>query len=593
MQEDPSSSEADSDDESMPEVAEEIEESLPPTMCEIGIQTEWSVTTKVDASTQYEVMVCDKQCQFPADVCETALADHTYYKCHSPPSITEDMDEDDCNSQGSQVDLFPELSDDKGKIVSQDGNEPMEVVLSQETVSSGFQSSQSEFLPTDNGDEQFCLQEQDMAMDDNYSKERIFLVYEEKLRELLRFCPSCGSPIVPESSIEVQNEGSQLSLNLNCLNSCDYKWQSQPPLGDIKGAGNLLFTAGIFFSGIPFAKFESFSSLINLKFIGKGTYYNLREQYVFPVVKSTWEEEQAKVFSALKSRESGAVLAGDGRCNSLGHCGKYCTYTFLEVESQKVVDFKVVCVKEVANSNQMEKKGFLDTLGHVEANGVNVAIISTDRHPQIKMEMRVNHGEISHAFDPWHVAKSVNKKLSAASKKSGCSELAAWIPSIVNHLWWCAESCGKDPDVLREKWLSVIHHVTNRHEWPGNRHFHKCEHDPLPTEQQRKKKWLKPGSSAHTALVNIVKDKALVKDLAHLVEFVHTTSLEVYHSLYLKYLPKLTHFSHEVMKVGTMLAALDHNFNANRPQVLCYSHYRDTVLFPKFKANKICMFLME
>ena len=96
----------------------------------------------------------------------------------------------------------------------------------------------------------------------------------------------------------------------------------------------------------------------------------------------------------------------------------------------------------------------MDTLGHVEANGVNVAIISNDRHPQIKMEMRVNHGEISHAFDPWHVAKSVNKKLSAASKKSGCSELAAWIPSIVNHLWWCAESCGKDPDVLREKWLS-------------------------------------------------------------------------------------------------------------------------------------------
>ena len=319
----------------------------------------------------------------------------------------------------------------------------------------------------------------------------------------------------------------------------------------------------------------------------------MREQYVFPVVKSTWEEEQAKVFSALKSRESGAVLAGDGRCDSPGHCGKYCTYTFLDVESQKVVDFKVVCVKEVANSNQMEKKGFVDTLGHVEANGVNVAVISTDRHPQIKKEMRVNHGEISHAFDPWHVAKSVSKKLSAASKKSGCSELAAWIPSIVNHLWWCAESCGKDPDVLREKWLSVIHHVTNRHEWPGNRHFHKCEHDPLPAEQQRKKKWLKPGSSAHTALVNIVKDKALVKDLAHLVEFVHTTSLEVYHSLYLKYLPKLTHFSHEVMKVGTMLAALDHNFNANRPQVLCYSHYRDTVLFPKFKANKICMFLME
>ena len=109
--------------------------------------------------------------------------------------------------------------------------------------------------------------------------------------------------------------------------------------------------------------------------------------------------------------------------------------------------------------------------------------------------------------------------------------------------------------------------MTNRHEWPGNKHFHKCEHGRLTAEQQRKKKWLKPGSAAHTALFNIVKDKLLLKDIVHLVQFVHMTALEVYHSLYLKYLPKLTHFTHDVMKVGTMLAALDHNFNANRPQV--------------------------
>ena len=211
----------------------------------------------------------------------------------------------------------------------------------------------------------------------------------------------------------------------------------------------------------------------------------------------------------------------------------------------------------------MEKKGFVD----IEANGIKVGVISTDRHPQIKKEMRVNHPNIDHQFDPWHIAKSVSKKLSSASKKSGCSELAPWIPSIINHLWWSAESCGKDPEVLKERWLSVTHHVTNRHEWPGNRHFHKCEHGRPTTEEQRRKKWLKPGSTAHTALLNIVKDKHLLKDIVHPVECVHTTVLEVYHSLYLKYLPKLTNFTHDVMKAGTMLAALDHNFNSNRPQV--------------------------
>ena len=112
-----------------------------------------------------------------------------------------------------------------------------------------------------------------------------------------------------------------------------------------------------------------------------------------------------------------------------------------------MVDFKVVAVTEVANFNCMEKKGFMDTLSNLEANVIKEDIISTDRQPQIKKEIRVNHPNIDHQ----HISKSVSKKLAAASKKSRCSDLAPWIPSIVNHLWWSAESCGNDPEVLKEK----------------------------------------------------------------------------------------------------------------------------------------------
>lgn len=37
--------------------------------------------------------------------------------------------------------------------------------------------------------------------------------------------------------------------------------------------------------------------------------------------------------------------------------------------------------------------------------------------------------------------------------------------------------------------------------------------------------------------------------------------------MYLKYLPKRTHFGYGVMVHASMLAALDHNNNANREQV--------------------------
>ena len=527
----------------------------------------------VDSSTQCEMpTTCNAQCQFPHDVCEAVFADHTYSCKTAPePVVIEEMQQlrevkemDDNASQGSQLDLFPDLTEGDSNEGENAADEPMEVVISQETA-----SSQSEYEPSEDGS---CSQGEasgceEQGIGNSFGKQRVFLIYEQKLQDLLRFCPKCGALVLQESIEEVHNEGSQLSLKLNCFNNCNYQWRSQPPLHDTKGAGNLLLSAGIFYCGIPFSKFESLSRLINLKCIGKGTYYKLRERYVFPVVKRTWEEQQAEIFSDLKTKETRVVLAGDGRCDSPGHCAKYCTYTLLDVESQKVVDFKVVAVTEVVNSNCMEKKGFIDTISKLEANGIAVDVISTDRHPQIKKEIRVNHPNIDHQFDPWHVAKSVSKKLGTASKKSGCLELAPWIPSIVNHLWWSAESCGKDPELLREKWLSVIHHVTNRHEWPGNRYFHKCEHSRLSSEQARKKKWLKPGSAAHTALVNIVKDKLLLKDIVHLTQFVHTTALEIYHSLYLKYLPKMTHFTHDVMTAGSMLAALDHNFNVNRPQV--------------------------
>ena len=263
-------------------------------------------------------------------------------------------------------------------------------------------------------------------------------------------------------------------------------------------------------------------------------------------------------------------MAGDGRCDSQGHCTKYCTYTSLDVNSKKVVDFKVVSVTEVANFNQMEKKGFIKTLTHIEANGIKVDTISNDRHPQIKKEMRVNHGQIDHQFDPWHLTKSVSKKLATASKKSGCNDLAPWTPSIVNHLWWSAESCNRDPDVLHEKWLSQSFTMSPI---GMNRQATDISTNVNMIDCHLSSKGKRSGSSQEVLhvlhLSTLQKTRGCSRTLNIWYNLFTQLPWKYTTPLYLMYLPKLTHFTHDVMKVVTMLAALDHDFNVNSPQVSC------------------------
>lgn len=62
--------------------------------------------------------------------------------------------------------------------------------------------------------------------------------------------------------------------------------------------------------------------------------------------------------------------------------------------------------------------------------------------------MRVNYVNIDYQFDFWYLVKIVSKKLFVVFKKFGCLDFVLWILFIVNYLWWCAESCNKDLEVL-------------------------------------------------------------------------------------------------------------------------------------------------
>ena len=140
-----------------------------------------------------------------------------------------------------------------------------------------------------------------------------------------------------------------------------------------------------------------------------------------------------------------------------------------------------------------------------------------------------------------------------------------WIPAITNHLYWSIQSSDGNPEALVERYTSVIHHITNRHEFLG-KYYTKCEHGPYEQEEGSRS-WLKMDNPAHAALKSVILNKILLQDLKKLNENVFTTYLEVFHALKIRYLPKSIFFEQPKMVAGLQLAALDHNININREQV--------------------------
>ena len=102
-----------------------------------------------------------------------------------------------------------------------------------------------------------------------------------------------------------------------------------------------------------------------------------------------WRKERNRVISLLKKGNC-VIVIGDGRCDSPGHSAKYCTYTLMDAKSGHVVDTVVVPVTDVANSNAMEKAGFIKTMMNLKDEGVVVDTVSTDRHTQIRKLVRTD-----------------------------------------------------------------------------------------------------------------------------------------------------------------------------------------------------------
>ena len=148
-------------------------------------------------------------------------------------------------------------------------------------------------------------------------------------------------------------------------------------------------------------------------------------------------------------------------------------------------------------------------------------------------------------------------------------------------------------DILREKWVSILNHIIDVHNWEGCTFYHGCLHAPISDETRETKKWLLKGSPSYEILNSIVMNKKTLNDLKYLTQFKHSGALEVLHALYNVFCPKRLAFSYEGMYARIQLALMNHNSGTGRsPAVTKTGELRFRTVCSKISAAWVAKKIM-
>ncbi|XP_059386284.1 uncharacterized protein LOC132121128 [Carassius carassius] len=282
----------------------------------------------------------------------------------------------------------------------------------------------------------------------------------------------------------------------------------------------------------------------------------------------------------LAQREK-VIVGGDMRADSPGHSAKYGSYTIMDLETNTVVDVQLVQSNEVGGSYHMEKEGLKRGLDFLDARGVTLDCIVTDRHPQIQKFLRERN--VNQFYDVWHIEKGISKQLEKVCKLKGCEKIRKWLHSIKNHIYWTAASSSSGPERVA-KWTSMLNHMQNKHTHEDS-NFPACLHGTRRSRDT--KKWLAAGTLPYLKLEKVLSNKRIVKDVAKLSPHYQTSSIEVFHSVILRFTPKNVVFPFLGMLCRLYLAALHYNENAGRPQATtAAARPVFKVTFPKAKKGE-------
>ena len=131
---------------------------------------------------------------------------------------------------------------------------------------------------------------------------------------------------------------------------------------------------------------------------------------------------QEELLSTYKKQK--VKLAGDGRCDSPGCSAKFCTYTLMDIDSEKILHTVTVDKREVGlQSPNMEREAMKRALDFIVTCDIAVEELVTDASSSVRKMLGMfvivvklykmlllhiiaaKYPNIHHSMDVWHKAK--------------------------------------------------------------------------------------------------------------------------------------------------------------------------------------------
>ena len=92
-------------------------------------------------------------------------------------------------------------------------------------------------------------------------------------------------------------------------------------------------SAGIILTGNHYAKVADLFKAVQIAFLSETAYYNCQRNVLCPGLEHIWENHCAV---SLGKMPDNAVVCGDGRCDSPGHCAKLLVYPIMDHSTRRI-----------------------------------------------------------------------------------------------------------------------------------------------------------------------------------------------------------------------------------------------------------------